>query len=65
VDAVERLGEASLVYMRLAGGEDVIVRVAGDDPAVPGDLFTAQVPHRALHVFDGAGHAVRMRAGRR
>jgi multiple sugar transport system ATP-binding protein len=65
VDAVERLGEASLVYMRLAGGEDVIVRVAGDDPAVPGDLFTARVPHRALHVFDGAGQAVRMRAGRR
>jgi ABC-type sugar transport system ATPase subunit len=65
VDAVERLGEASLVYMRLAGGEDVIVRVAGDDPAVPGDLFTAHVPHRALQVFDRAGQAVRMRAGRR
>ena len=62
VDAVERLGEASLVYMTLIGGEDVIVRAAGDDPVAPGDRFTAHVPSRALHVFDAAGQAVRMRA---
>ncbi|HZH50988.1 MAG TPA: sn-glycerol-3-phosphate ABC transporter ATP-binding protein UgpC [Microvirga sp.] len=64
IDAVEHLGEASYVYMKLAGGEDVIVRSSGDTAAGPGDRFTAQVPQRFIHVFDAAGQAVGLRAGR-
>ncbi|MCB5174275.1 ABC transporter ATP-binding protein [Microvirga lenta] len=58
IDAVERLGEASFVYMRLDGGEDVIVRAPGDEPAVPGERFTAYLSRETLYVFDAAGQAV-------
>jgi multiple sugar transport system ATP-binding protein len=64
VDAIEHLGEASLVYMTLPSGEDLIVRASGEDPARPGDRFTAHVSASALHVFDKAGQAVRMLSGR-
>jgi multiple sugar transport system ATP-binding protein len=58
IDAVERLGEASYVYMRLRSGDDVIVRASGETPAAAGERYVAHVPGRALHVFDGAGMAV-------
>jgi multiple sugar transport system ATP-binding protein len=63
VDAVERLGEASLVYMTLPGGEDVIVRASGDDPVAPGDRFAAHAPGQVLHVFDSSGQSVRTHNG--
>jgi multiple sugar transport system ATP-binding protein len=59
IDAVERLGEASFVYMKLASGDDVIVRAPGETSAAPGERYTAHVPAHALHVFDAAGLAVR------
>lgn len=59
VDAVERLGEASLVYMTLPSGEDVIARASGEDPVKPGDRFKSHVSGPALHVFDRAGRSVR------
>ncbi|MGO4707120.1 ABC transporter ATP-binding protein [Microvirga sp. 2MCAF38] len=61
IDAVERLGEASYVYMKLDGGDDVIVRSPGDTQAVPGGHYVAHVPPHALHIFDGQGSAVRLR----
>jgi multiple sugar transport system ATP-binding protein len=61
IDAVERLGEASFIYMKLTGGDDVIVRSPGDIEAAPGEGFTAHVPVHALHVFDASGQAVRTR----
>ncbi|RDI61785.1 ABC transporter ATP-binding protein [Microvirga subterranea] len=61
VDAVEHLGEASLVYMTLPTGEDLIVRASGEDPVKSGDRFAAHVPVSALHVFDEAGQSVRIR----
>ncbi|MET0742183.1 MAG: sn-glycerol-3-phosphate ABC transporter ATP-binding protein UgpC [Microvirga sp.] len=59
IDAIERLGEASHVYMRLADGTDVIARAPGDLAAEPGDPFTARLSGTSLHVFDGEGEAVR------
>jgi multiple sugar transport system ATP-binding protein len=59
VDAVERLGEASHVYMRLPDGTDVIARAPGDVAAMPGDSYPARVSVRALHLFDAAGLAMR------
>lgn len=61
IDAVERLGEASFVYMTLASSEDVIVRVPGDLAAEPGQSFTAHVAREALHVFGASGQAVQIR----
>jgi multiple sugar transport system ATP-binding protein len=61
IDAVERLGEASFIYMKLAGGDDVIVRSPGDTHAIPGGRFTAHIPGQALHVFDASGQAVQTR----
>jgi multiple sugar transport system ATP-binding protein len=58
VDAVEHLGESSLVYMKLDDGTDVIVRTPGDSPATHGARFAATVPADAVHVFDAAGKAV-------
>ena len=55
IDAVEQLGESSYVYMKLASGDDVIVRAPGETEATPGGSYTAHVPVRALHVFDAAG----------
>jgi ABC-type sugar transport system ATPase subunit len=63
IDAVERLGEASFVYMKLEGGDDVIVRSPGDIRAQPGERFTAHVPGQALHVFDASGQAVQTQRG--
>ncbi|EIM25000.1 ABC transporter ATP-binding protein [Microvirga lotononidis] len=58
IDAVEQLGESSYVYMRLASGDDVIVRAPGETDAAPGGSYTAHVPRRALHVFDASGMSV-------
>jgi multiple sugar transport system ATP-binding protein len=58
IDAVEQLGESSYVYMRLASGDDVIVRAPGETDAAPGGSYTAHVPRRALHVFDASGVTV-------
>ena len=59
IDAVERLGEASYVYMKLASGDDVVARIPGDLEMNPGDSFTARFAPRALHVFDAEGRSVR------
>jgi len=58
IDAVEQLGESSYVYMKLASGDDVIVRAPGETDAAPGGSYTAHVPRKALHVFDAAGVSV-------
>jgi len=58
IDAVEHLGEASFVYMRIASGDDVIVRAPGETRVAVGEKYIAQVPSRSLHVFDAAGLSV-------
>jgi multiple sugar transport system ATP-binding protein len=58
VDAVERLGDASYVYMRLADATPVIARLPGDTPVQPGEGFTARPDAAAIHLFDPAGQAI-------
>jgi ABC-type sugar transport system ATPase subunit len=58
VEAVEHLGEATLVYLRLADGTAVIVRAPDDTEAEPGGRYRASAPDRALHIFRADGSAV-------
>jgi multiple sugar transport system ATP-binding protein len=58
VDAVERLGEASLVHMHLEDGTIVVVRVPGDTRVEPGERVPAGAPPSAVHLFDSEGRAV-------
>ncbi|MCB8822559.1 ABC transporter ATP-binding protein [Microvirga rosea] len=60
VDAVERLGEASYVYMKLASQDDVVVRAPGEAHIAAGDLFKAYFSPRSTHVFDAEGRSLRM-----
>jgi ABC-type sugar transport system ATPase subunit len=57
VDHVERLGDASLVYARVAEAESAWV-VKTDRPApAPGTLITLSLLPQDLHLFDGDGWA--------
>jgi multiple sugar transport system ATP-binding protein len=58
VDAVERLGESSFVYLRLDDGTPVTARTPGDAIAKPGERYTTTAPGAAIHIFDAAGRAV-------
>jgi multiple sugar transport system ATP-binding protein len=58
VDAVEHLGESSLVYMKLADGVDVIARTPGDSRAEPGGTLTTSASLQSVHLFDSDGAAV-------
>jgi multiple sugar transport system ATP-binding protein len=58
VDAVERLGEASYVYMSLAEGTNVTLRIPGDSPVEPGARLTASAASGAVHLFDADGQAL-------
>jgi ABC-type sugar transport system ATPase subunit len=58
VEAVEHLGEASLVYLRLAEGTPVVVRAPDGTAAAPGRAYRASAPERALHVFGRDGAAI-------
>ena len=58
VDVVERLGEASYVYMHLADGTNVTLRIPGDSAVQPGAALTASAAAGAVHVFDAGGLAI-------
>ena len=58
VEAVERLGEASLVYLRLRDGAEVIVRAPDDTGAVPGATYVASAPIRSVHIFGPSGQVL-------
>ncbi|MBV8688015.1 MAG: ATP-binding cassette domain-containing protein [Alphaproteobacteria bacterium] len=55
---LERLGERTLVYARLAGGQDVTAEDKGDSPLRTGDRIGLRLDGAAAHLFgpDGAGH---------
>ncbi len=55
VDAVEHLGESSLIHMHLDDGTVVIARVPGDSPTIPGSRLTMSAPVSALQVFGKSG----------
>ncbi len=58
VEAVEHLGEASLVYLRLGDGTALIVRAPDDTIAEPGARYSVSAPDRLLHLFRADGSAV-------
>jgi multiple sugar transport system ATP-binding protein len=58
VEAVEHLGEATLVYLRLANGTRSIVRAPDDTRATPGAQYRATAPDRSIHLFRADGSAL-------
>ena len=58
VDAVEHLGEASLVYLRLPDGSEVVARAPAETAATPGERFAAHASPATLHIFDASGVAL-------
>jgi ABC-type sugar transport system ATPase subunit len=58
VDAVEHLGESSLIHTHLDDGTVGVARTPGDSPTIPGSRVSLTAPVSALHVFDGAGRAL-------
>jgi multiple sugar transport system ATP-binding protein len=66
VEAAEHLGEATLIYLRLADGTQTIVRAPDDTEAAPGALYEASAPERSIHLFRAEGSALpRPHPGRR
>jgi multiple sugar transport system ATP-binding protein len=65
VEAVERLGEASFVYMRLKDSTPVTLRIPGDSSVEPGARLTASGVSGAVHLFDAEGRALAHIAGTR
>ena len=59
VDVVERLGEASYVYMHLDDGTSLTVRADGHSRARSGDRVTVSAEIDAAHLFDADGQAFR------
>jgi ABC-type sugar transport system ATPase subunit len=59
VDVVERLGEASYVYMHLEDGSALTVRADGHSRARSGDRITVSAEIDAAHLFDAEGQAFR------
>ena len=58
VEAVEHLGEATLVYLRLADGTPIVVRAPDESEARPGAPYVASAPQRGIHLFRADGSAV-------
>ncbi len=58
VDAVEHLGESSLVHTHLDDDTVVVARTPGDSPTVPGSRITLSAPLSTLHVFSESGKAL-------
>jgi multiple sugar transport system ATP-binding protein len=58
VDAVERLGEASYVYMHLTDGTNITLRSPGDSKVEPGRRLTVSAASGAVHLFDADGLAL-------
>jgi len=59
IDMVEHLGEVNLLYVTLAGGQEVVVRSDGDAPVRLGDAIVFHAERAAFHLFDAEGRAAR------
>jgi multiple sugar transport system ATP-binding protein len=60
---VERLGDRTLVYARLADGTQVIAQDRGKSKVRAGEVVNLAFDSAALHLFDGQGRAVALQAG--
>jgi sn-glycerol 3-phosphate transport system ATP-binding protein len=58
VTAVELVGAESYVHGTLPGGGDLVYRVPGRTPLMPGETLTVAAPAESLHVFDAEGRRV-------
>ena len=57
VTVVERLGERTLLYGKLANGLELIVEDSGRSTVKAGEIIQAGFDQNALHIFDGNGKA--------
>ena len=60
---VERLGERTLLYGKLANGLDLVVEDSGRSMVRAGETVQVGFDEKALHVFDGAGRAYHWEEG--
>ncbi|MFC6673222.1 ABC transporter ATP-binding protein [Marinobacterium aestuariivivens] len=59
VTLVERLGEASYIYMTLADGSEIVVRGSGDSTVTTGERIEVSFAPRNAHLFDADGRSLR------
>ena len=58
VTLVERLGSEAMVYLRCAGGESLVARLAGDVGLHARDTVALAPRPERCHLFDAAGRAI-------
>ena len=58
VELVERLGDRTFIYTRLADGSEIIAHAPGFSPVRPGDAVNLAIDGAAAHIFaaDGTAH---------
>jgi multiple sugar transport system ATP-binding protein len=59
VNLVEHLGEANFIYVKLSGGQDIVVRGDGNRNVDIGEEIVLSANSNAFHVFDADGNALR------
>ena len=57
VDVVEKLGDSTYLYLKLANGDRVTVRAPGHSRVKIGETVTASASAGAAHLFNGNGKA--------
>ncbi|MFM2404456.1 MAG: hypothetical protein RL223_2336 [Pseudomonadota bacterium] len=65
VEVVERLGERTLLYVRLADGQSVVAEAARDATTRPGETLRLRPDPQHLHLFDATGRRLPAATGLR
>src|SRR6185369_15260402 len=55
VEVIERLGDRTLVYARIADNSLLVAEAKGDSPLAPGAAVALTFDGRRTHLFDAAG----------
>ncbi|BAY29939.1 TOBE domain family protein [Nostoc carneum NIES-2107] len=55
---VERLGGETYLYVKIAGGETIVVQTDGDEPAQLHDFVPIYINGELCHLFDQSGEAI-------
>ncbi|MEH1849836.1 MAG: TOBE domain-containing protein [Nostoc sp.] len=55
---VERLGKETYLYIKIAGGETIVVQTDGDNPARIHDYVPIYINGELCHLFDQKGEAI-------
>ena len=55
---VERLGGETFLYIKIAGGETIVVQTDGDNPAIMHDYVPIYINGELCHLFDRDGEAI-------